>query len=242
MLKNGLLKVRFYLNRLIGIEQIKELSIRTYSNSLLNNFKLNSYLPRTGMSINSFALAFILNEIIINERKTVIEFGSGISTIFMAKLAVLNNIDLEIISIDEDYQWIEIINKIIKQENLERYVKLIFAPIKKISEGNKYEIWYDEKELDTNCLNKKFDMILVDGPKVLSKKHNSIRGRALFYLENKLADNFVVFLDDSNRPGEKNILKNWRKKFNITFNIRSNLAIGYKGKHFLADPIWNYNS
>jgi predicted O-methyltransferase YrrM len=226
------------LNNLINHEDYsKNLQINTYSNSLINNLIGQTHLPRTGASLKSYVLAYILNEIVINERKNIIEFGSGISTIFLAKLAFTNKINLQIISVDEDKDWIEKMQEILNAENLQNYVKFIYSPIIPISHKTEQYMWYDDKILEPGCEGIKFDMVIVDGPKAYERGKELIRYHALHFLQNKLNDAHVIFLDDVNRKGEKYIIKKWEPEFNLNFEIDNNLAIAYTGKHYFANPI-----
>jgi predicted O-methyltransferase YrrM len=237
MFKRILNKIKMFDSMLNNIEYLKNLEINTYSNSLINNIIGNTYLPRTGMSLTAYALAYIVNEIFINERKSIIEFGSGISTILMAKVADARKIDLNIISVDEDLAWINKMQDILITENLQKYVHFIHSPIKTIDNKMANYRWYDEKVLELGCLGIFFDMVVVDGPKAYEIGNELIRYHALHFLQNKLQTDYVVFLDDTNRNGEKSILKKWQDEFNLQFEIRNKLAIAYKGQYLFSNPI-----
>ena len=56
-------------------------------------FSDNEFIPFTAWSLSPSILLHILNDIIINDRKSLIEFGSGASTFYIAKL--LKNINSE---------------------------------------------------------------------------------------------------------------------------------------------------
>src|SRR5690606_36365313 len=59
-----------------------------FLNTLMNGYP---YLPFSGSSLRPFCLNHILNDIVINNRKHIIEFGSGISTILIGRLIKKNN-------------------------------------------------------------------------------------------------------------------------------------------------------
>ena len=57
------------------------------------------------MSLRPFVLVSLLNEIIINKRNTIIEFGAGISTIMPGRLSKMNNLSTVIVSVKENFNW-----------------------------------------------------------------------------------------------------------------------------------------
>ena len=228
--------IKTFFHRIIGTQQIKYIQINTYCNSLLSKIMPSYYLPRTYMSMDAYGLAYILNEIIINNRSNIIEFGSGISTILMAKIAKTNNLRLQIISIDENPGWIETLKRILVKEGLDNLVRLINAPVIK-SNTDPDNYWYDEKIIRQICEGEKFDMVIVDGPKVSDHKKELIRSQAMYFLIKNLAEDYFVYLDDANRKGERKILNRWSNELNINFQVRNQSAIAYHGKYFSADPI-----
>lgn len=234
MLKGIITKVKAFNNLINNAEYVNNLQIDTYCDNLLYNLQGNTYLPRTAMSLRPYALSYLLNEITINNRTNIIEFGSGISTIFMARLAFQNKIELKILSVDDDDNWINKLNEILSKENLTKYVQFVYAPLK--LNDNNYE-WYNENIIDKSYNNQKFDLVLIDGPKAYPKGKSHIRYGALPYIYQKLKNEFIVFLDDANREGEDQIIKKWQTEFDLQFNIEKNLAIAVKGNYFFSNPI-----
>lgn len=234
MLKKILTKIKAFNNLINNAEYVNKLQIDTYCHSLLHNLQRNTFLPHTGMSLKPYALSFLLNEIIINNRKDIIEFGSGISTIYMARLAALNKKELNILSVDDDNNWINKLNEILVEENLTNYVQLIYAPLKYNATNLE---WYDKNILDNYCREQKFDLVLVDGPKAYLEGKDQIRYGALPYVYDKLNNDFIIILDDANRGGERLIMDKWKDEFGLQFNIENNLAISVKGNYYFSNPI-----
>lgn len=69
---------------------------------LLQNW---AYIPFTNWAPGPEFLCHIANEICIRQRRTIVEFGSGVSTILMARLAKINALDVQIYSIDQNQDW-----------------------------------------------------------------------------------------------------------------------------------------
>jgi hypothetical protein len=207
----------------------KELISSVLLGDLLNE---GVYLPVTDSAINISSLRLMLNDIIINNRKSIVEFGSGISTIIFARLFSKNNISGKIFSVDEDSDWIEILNKILKEEKLERFVEFVNAPLvlnKKTKSLNKLR-WYDENILEKKLRGRSFDLILVDGPCAYKKNIMLSRYPALPFIYKNLDSRFSVFLDDVNRRGEEKILDLWGREYKIKFSkFDKHLGFGFKG-------------
>ena len=104
----------------------------------------DGYIPWTASSIRPSAIVKILNDITINERKNIIEFGSGVSTVFIAK--TIRNSGGHLYTVDHDGSWIKVVKKMLKKENLGDVVSFIHAPMNaSIFSLNKSD-WYDEKK------------------------------------------------------------------------------------------------
>lgn len=206
-----------------------------YATSLLNNLlSEGDYIPITSSSLNPYSLAVILNDIIVNQRKNILECGGGISTVLIARLFKRNNISGQLCTIEEDAQWLSIIQKILEKENLQEYVKFVHAPLEQSNLGLKNTKWYSQKVLDDELKNiEKLDMVIVDGPSAWRKEIELARYPALPYLIGKMNDNFSFYLDDVNRTGEKTILSLWQEKYQLTFSyITDNFAVTKKGQYY----------
>ncbi len=196
----------------------------TYCRMLLNNlFEGYQHLAITKSSISFFALAMITNDIIINNRRTVIEFGSGLSTIIMARLVKMNNLPTKIYSVESDVKWFTLLNSILSKENTTEYVTTILAPLEKTGKSKNDLKWYDEnaisKQLPKDLL---FDLVIIDGPPAHEKDKRLSRYPALPFISNKLNTNYSVYLDDAGRIGETEVLKHWKEEFNISFRMINN--------------------
>jgi predicted O-methyltransferase YrrM len=195
------------------------------------------------MSVRAYEMSFILNELVINKRKSAIEFGAGISTILMARLFKMNGIDVQLVSVDENEKWIDLIKGILTNEGLASYVKFIQSPLESCSVNGKNIHWYNKEILNNQIDNsKKFDLVIVDGPTAYKKEISLSRYEALPFLLNNLAEEHVIFLDDANRDGEKKVLSLWQNKYNKSFKIYgSTLAVHHTGFHFEANPMKHIN-
>ncbi len=169
----------------------------------------HDFLPYTDSALSFSGIHTILNDCIIHNRKLIVEFGSGISTIILAKLIQrLNLTDTRFVSFDHDAGWVDICNNYISGSGTQ--TQIIHAPLK----PNGSLDWYD-KQVIYNCLDnipQKPDCMIVDGPPAWKKGMGKSRMPALDCIQSRLADSFSIFLDDVNREGEWAIKEDWDSK------------------------------
>lgn len=176
------------------------------------------YLPINGGALRPFAIAFILNEILINKRKKIIEFGSGISTILIARLLKHHNLKCKVISIEHNKEWINTLNHLLNEEKINEYVQIVYSPLKKIEHKLGATPWYDIPK-DVISRNK-FDLVIIDGPPAYEDKYRFSRYPAMETIIDSLCESCFILLDDANRYGEQKIIELWEKQYNLNFNLK----------------------
>lgn len=182
----------------------------------------NSYLPYTSSSLSFEAIRIIANDIVLNKRHRIIEFGSGISTLILG--SIVNSIDQEITltTIDENEDWVKILNGLLKKEGINN-VNVVHSEINENSTG-KDKHWYTQHSLRKNLLHQA-DLVVVDGPSAWKEGKEMARQYALdFLLQNDLLDksNFAIYLDDCNRKSESNIIRNWSSTLSLPYREMTN--------------------
>ena len=86
------------------------------------------YVPWTGAAMRPESVMFLVNEILINRRCSVLELGSGISTVYMAAaIAQLGSGHVD--SIDQDQGWINVVSEHLVKNNLDSFVTFHHAPL-----------------------------------------------------------------------------------------------------------------
>lgn len=196
-----------------------------------------SYLPWSGASIRPTALVYLLNDIIINEKNTIAECGSGLSTIYIASLFKQLGIkDKHIYSIDHDAGWLKIIESELKKHKLDEYAHLVHAPLCASDITYKSDLeWYDTAILDRDMPENSIDLLFVDGPPAKIKGQEWARYPALPYFWDRLSDNFSIVVDDADRKGETLIIKKWQQQFQLDFEqciLKGNIYIGGKNNAY----------
>ena len=208
------------------------------NNQLLQLFKGETFVPLTTWSISPSALLHVLNDITINNRKGVMEFGAGVSTLYIAKLIKTLDLDTTFFSVESDERWAEEVERQLKSLELNKVVKIIHSPIVTVAEQLKFReqtTWYDTDIIkDFIGEEIKFDLILVDGPKGASTPF--ARYTAVPFLQPMMKDRFSIYLDDINRAEEKEIALQWQQLCNSKVTFRESYAVITNSNNFDVTP------
>ncbi|NIK92528.1 class I SAM-dependent methyltransferase [Mangrovimonas sp. CR14] len=201
----------------------KKKSDDIYSMAVLQSLLIGyPYIPFNGGALRPFCITYILNEIVINQRQRVLEFGSGISTILMARLIKKNKLDAKIISIEHNEAWAETLKEYLDNEDLLKFVTIIRVDLKDVTTSKGTVNWYDFNVLTFALKEKKFDLVIIDGPPANTSKLQYSRFPALEKLEDILTSDFCIVLDDVNRKGEQALVEFYKQKNrNVTYKIVS---------------------
>ena len=196
------------------------------------------YFAITNSSLRFHTLAVILNDILINNRRQIIEFGSGISTLAIANLIKKNKLECNFISVEDNEEWFQYLKSFLTRNDLQKYVNIIFAPLKKNSLALENNLWYSDEVLQNNISSDfKFSLAIIDGPAAWKPKIRFSRYPAVPYLVNILSEESSIYLDDTNRKGEKEIMSLWNIKYKIKFEpINDTSAVSIKGKKLNTIP------
>lgn len=226
---NRLISFNNLLDNYNKMEMLKEQQEKEiYCRLLLNNlFEGYEHLPITKSSMSFFAIAMITNDIMINGRRTILEFGSGLSTILIARLIKKNNIPCTIYTIEHDKTWFDLLNTILTKENTIENVISIHAPLNSSKKSKNDLKWYNEDSL-LNGLpeNILFDLVIIDGPPAHEKSKTLSRYPAIPFVSNKLNKSFSVYVDDASRNGEREIINYWKNELNFSFiHINNRIAL-----------------
>jgi len=205
---------------------------------LLSIIDKNAFDLISDFSMTAYGLIFLTNEIILNSRRNILEFGSGLSTIVMASFIKKYKIPAKITSVEHDDEWFCRIDAKIKILGLEDFVTVIHAPLVPDHSIGNHNKWYDVSKLV--CLTKElrhFEMVLVDGPPAHSASIELSRYGALPFVGPYLADNHCIFLDDANRTGEKKVVELWEEgKMAYFKQHRNRIAVSRMGLQMSSHP------
>ena len=188
----------------------------------------------TSSAIRPIALAALINDVVINRRKTIIEFGAGLTTLYLAKVIKLYKLETNFISVEENADWLHFLKAQLEAEGLTGIVDFVEAPLKNYDHGK----WYDQEKVIEKIKAHSIDLAIVDGPTAYQKGESNNRYLALPTIKKYMASEFSLYLDDVNRPGELQILKKWEADFSLEFRILYR-SVGYacRGEALNTIPI-----
>jgi hypothetical protein len=139
--------------------------------------------------------------------RTIIECGSGASTIVMAYALQARTDGSHIYALEHIPRFAGSLRQVLRQCELERFVTVIHAPLtERRYPGFEHVFrWYDTTavELPTHA-----DLLIVDGPPGVTNTYARYpAGPELLPLLTRSAR---IILDDTNRPEEKELAQLWR--------------------------------
>jgi hypothetical protein len=214
--------IRKYFRNINEIQlKNKELIEEGIALNKINQLIDNNFFPTTNFSLKNYMILHVVNELLINQRKTVLEFGSGYSTFVLNQLINKFNLNIQVFSVDQDEDWIKFLSSNYNLNN----IQFIHAKLNKNFEHkNKSYFWYDTNEINSYLNDKKIDLVLIDGPKAGIEKLKYSRLYAAEFLKSNISDDCAIFLDDTNRFAEQEIIEIWSKFLDIEFIKKHNYS------------------
>jgi predicted O-methyltransferase YrrM len=167
-------------------------------------------------------LVSICNEIVHGRRTSVVECGSGVSTVVLARLLRQRGAGGAVVAIEHDPDWARLVGELLAEDQLAEFGRVVLAPL----EGDPQ--WYSRAALTD--LPDTIDLLIVDGPPADRPGNGLRRAPALPTLEPRLSETAVVYLDDVDRPGEQAVLEGWQahSKWTFTMDAVNGTARGHK--------------
>jgi predicted O-methyltransferase YrrM len=197
-----------------------------------------------GISLLGFTKLLELIKNNNNEELNVLEFGSGISTMFLSDVVSNNIKKLKITSFDND------INFMYKKLDTDNHIKLLVRELvecddinyQKQFENKKYDItlmhtkksalevsqknnFYNVQE---NDLDGEYDLIIIDGP------NGNGRNLSFLHIQNYVKNGTIIFIDDYNHY---DFLEKCQSLFKTELIFQHTEGIGYGKDNFVIVKI-----
>jgi predicted O-methyltransferase YrrM len=143
----------------------------------------------------------VTDHILEAKPETVVEFGTGASTLVLARALQMAG-GGTLISFEQHADFVEATRKWLAEHGLDADVRAV--PLGPAPDGWP-GLWYRHGPLP-----KRIDFILVDGPPWALHPLTRAGAASLF---DRIPVGGVVMLDDGARPGERLVARRWRKRF-----------------------------
>lgn len=195
-----------------------------------------SYLPWTVMSMRPSAVVALLNDVVVNRRRCVVECGGGVSTVYLARLFDRLG-EGHVHTVEHDRVWAGVLADLLAGEGLGERVTVVHAPLEPSPLSWNGAAWYADAALHRLEAIPPVDMLVVDGPPAHAPGDPHARYPALPYFRDRLAGDFTVILDDVRRRGELEIVKRWEAELGIEFERRfanGSFAIAHSRSHMFV--------
>lgn len=162
------------------------------------------FLPATrGWAGSPDFLAKIIEVILKEKPRLVLEASSGVSSVIIGLALKLNN-QGKAISLDHDSFYEKITNENLEVNGIGNFLIVKHCPFNDYEVNGQFWKWYNIDDLN---LTEKIDLLIIDGPPRTTQK--LARYPALPILYKYFSDNVIILLDDAKRPDEILIVKKW---------------------------------
>jgi hypothetical protein len=160
-------------------------------------------------SLGAATLDFLEIQVQIRGPLTVLEFGSGISTVCLARymLELHGSVDARVFSLEQDNNYARQTRQLLGKLHLEGLARVIEVPvIEQVIEGKKTRCY----DLDAANFTRAFgdrhpDFILIDGP----MSRTGSRYGVVPLIRNMVGSGAHFFLDDALRDSELEVGRRW---------------------------------
>jgi predicted O-methyltransferase YrrM len=181
---------------------------------------IRGFMPWNGGALKPSALAFVLRQLDMFELRTVVELGSGISTVFLASAS--RSIGGRVVTVEHDPEWVARTRRMLAFEGFdEDLVRVVEAPLVEQSDGGR---WYAGAAL-APLLAEPIDLLLVDGPPAQAPARRVDRYSAAGFFMPALHHGSLVVLDDVWRAGEAEIAKRWEAEHDLRLQAFESLGL-----------------
>ena len=161
-------------------------------------------------ALTADAAAVLARVVVLRRPKMVLELGSGVSTVLVARLLQSFGVG-RIYSLEHEPMWAAETRKQVAAARLQDFSEVLDAPlIRQEVDGQQYN-WYQLpfKLAEVGPI----DLLIIDGPPQRIDPQGSPRYPAFPILLPQLSTAAEVFIDDAKRPAEQEMIRRWLARF-----------------------------
>lgn len=164
-------------------------------------------MPLSGRwAMDPIGLLALLQMVVREQPKTVVELGSGTSSVWLA--LVLSRMHGRLITYEAEEAYAATTRRNLAELKLDGVVELRVAPLEDVAVRGRRFTWYRPSAFDDLT---RIDLLIVDGPP--AETGREARYPAVPMLFDRLAPGARVLLDDSHRPDEKQVVSAWQTTY-----------------------------
>jgi predicted O-methyltransferase YrrM len=158
---------------------------------------------RSWMATPQFLLA-LYEEIKGNKPQTVLDIGSGMTTV-MSAFALRANGFGKVYAWEHELGHAQNTRELIESHNLSHFTQVEHRLLKSVELSGTDFLWFDT----SNSFEKQIDLLIVDSPP--GSTGPMARYPAIPLLKHRLSENAIIFVDDVERADESKMVKEWLK-------------------------------
>lgn len=166
-------------------------------------------MQTTGWSMRFANLHTILDLLDSHCPSSIVECGSGISTLMVAAWLRERGVG-HVVSFEHDAKWADVTRSILQREGLTDWATVVVAPLASIDAFGRRIMWYDIQEVKS-VVSDNIELVIVDGPPSVVAGNALNRLGAMHVLAENCADDCVIVLDDAFRRGEREVVVTWQQ-------------------------------
>lgn len=174
--------------------------------NLFEMVPIRAGIPPLGLwTASADLLVELVDRFVETRPATVVEGGSGVSTVVLALAAREHGIESRIVALEHDPDWAETTRRLLARHGVAEYAEVRVAPLGPTSLPDHHTPWYDESALADLS---EVGLVLVDGP----PEGTGPRARypMVPLLLDRLAQRCTILVDDTARPGDADVVDRWR--------------------------------
>ena len=158
------------------------------------------------------------------DRITLVELGAGVSTIILACFMAKLNMKYSIVSFEGDSSWVERVEEWVNRYHLNKEINLYHIPYEQYADC----IWFKKDRIKEIINGQSIDILLVDAPPGVLCPVS--RKSAIPFFLPWLHNDSTVFLHDTKRKDELDIIQAWDTYFNskTTYTLRGITAFRHR--------------
>lgn len=156
--------------------------------------------------------------------QVIVEAGSGVSSVILSELLQAEQSTARHYALDHLEEYANLTKEKVTNPGSE----VLYAPLREYQIDGKSWKWYDISVLEGIG---QIDLLIINGPPETIQK--LARYPALPLLKDKLSENALIILDDTNRQDEQRIIQRWKEEFGMAsksiYTEKGTVVMGWKG-------------